>query len=384
MKRLIILGATGSIGTTALVAIQEKHLPIEVVGLSANSQVSKLSSLAQEFSLSSVALTRKQSTISNEESIIPPLPSQKDGLQWFQSIDELLDATPCDIVLNAIAGFDGLEASIKTLERGIDLALANKESVVAGGSFLFQLAKEHSCTIIPVDSEHSAIHSLLQAQGRENVDSLIITASGGPFRLWDKERFSSITVADALNHPTWNMGKKITIDSATLANKALEVIEASYLFGFDGDHIEVSVHPQSIIHSMVRMKDGAVYAQLGVPDMTLPIIEGIIGNQNIPLLNPLSFTNLDLHFEDPDTDKFPMLSAAYLVIKKQGGYPIAFNAANEVAVRAFINHEIRFTDITRLTLEVLKEDFSAPIHSFSDVLQSDKKARDIITMMIKK
>lgn len=384
MKRLIILGATGSIGTTALVAIREKHLPIQVVGLSANSNVTKLTSLAEKFSLSHVALTRKQSTISDEESVLPPIPSDSDGLKWFQNIDDLLDATPCDIVLNAIAGFDGLAASIKTIERGIDLALANKESVVAGGSFLFQLAQKNSCKIIPVDSEHSAIHALLQAHGRENVESLIITASGGPFRLWDKEKFSTITVEDALNHPTWNMGKKITIDSATLANKALEVIEASYLFGFDSNHIEVTVHPQSIIHSMVRMKDGAVYAQLGVPDMTLPIIEGIIGNQKAPLLNPLSFANLDLHFENPDTDKFPMLRAAYAVIQKQGGYPIALNAANEVAVKAFIHHEISFTDITRLTLEVLKEDFSAPIHSFSDVLKADKKARTIISMMIKK
>ncbi|MCH3916486.1 MAG: 1-deoxy-D-xylulose-5-phosphate reductoisomerase [Spirochaetia bacterium] len=383
MKRLVILGATGSIGTTCLSAIRRFSLPVEIVGISANSNYCKLEQIAKEFSVHHVALTRHRSTIDVENVSLPKIPENTDELTWYDNIPALLDTVECDIVLNAVAGFDGLQATLACLERHLDIALANKESVVTGGNFIFEMAQRSACSIIPVDSEHSAIYHLIAAHDRKSVDSLLVTASGGPFRTWEASLFSSITPEQALQHPTWKMGKKITIDSATLANKALEVIEASYLFGFPPEKIKVVVHPQSIVHSMVRMKDGAVYAQMATPDMSLPIIEAILGRQMQELVSPLSFTDLDLHFEQPDTARFPLLKAAYEVIRLQGGYPTAFNGANEEAVNAFLNHRISFTDISTLTLKVLEQDFSSPVHCYADVLEADVLARKTCKALIR-
>ncbi|MGD1822402.1 MAG: 1-deoxy-D-xylulose-5-phosphate reductoisomerase [Pleomorphochaeta sp.] len=369
MKKVIILGATGSIGSTCLKAIEEKTLPIEVVAISANTNYKKLEEISLKHNISNLLLTNSDYRNTN--------------FNYFNSIDDLLKNIECDVVLNGIAGFDGLNATIKALNNNRDVALANKESVVTGGSFIFDLAKKNNCKIIPVDSEHSALKALVESHKKENIKSLIITASGGPFRTLDFNEFKNITVEKALNHPTWKMGKKITIDSSTLANKALEVIEASYLFGFEANNIEVSVHPQSIIHSMIRMHDGAIYAQLGTPNMSLPIIEGILNDYtNEELVKPLDFTNLSLTFEKPNYDKFPLLKCAYDILEKKQGYPIAFNAANEEAVYAFLRKDISYLKLQDLVLKTLEKDFSYTIKNFDDVLEVDKKARIIANSMI--
>ncbi len=288
----------------------------------------------------------------------------------------MLQSLEADIVLNAIAGFDGLYASICALECGFDLALANKESVVCGGSFLFSIAKTHQCSIIPVDSEHSAIAELIKGHPRKTINSLILTASGGPFRTLEKDKFSSITVEQALAHPTWKMGKKISIDSATLANKALEVIEASYLFGFDHSHIEVVIHPQSIVHSMIRTIDGAVYAQLGNPDMTLPIINALSEGQK-NLVTPLDFTNLHLDFSKPDFARFPLLELAFTILQRKGSTALAFNAADEVAVAAFLDKRISYPKMIEVVQRTLDQSWEEEIESLDQILKLDKVARAV-------
>lgn len=369
MKKVIILGATGSIGSTCLQAIDEKKLPIKIVGLSANSNYKALENIADKFKTKNLLLTNNK--------------HNNNDYNYYNSISSLLDNVDYDIVLNAIAGFDGLKATIETLNRSKDVALANKESVVTGGSFIFDLAKKNNCKIIPVDSEHSAIKALLDSHDINSVKSLIITASGGPFRTLNYKEFKNITVKKALNHPTWKMGPKITIDSSTLANKALEVIEASYLFNFQPNNIEVTIHPQSIVHSMIRLKDGAIYAQLGNPNMALPIIEGIFDSYSTTeLVKPLDFTNLSLTFEKPNFDNFPLLQVAYDVLNKKGGYPIAFNAANEEAVYAFLKEKISYLQLQEIVLKTLENDFNFEVKNFDDVIELDKKARDIARKMI--
>lgn len=364
MKKVIIFGATGSIGGTCLSAIKEKQLPIEVVAMSANTNFEKLESIANDFHVKNLLL-------SNSNHLNPEF-------NYFNNISNLLESCNFDVVLNGIAGFDGLKITIEALKTGHDVALANKESVVAGGSFIFDLAKKNNCKIIPVDSEHSAIKALIDSHDRNNVKSLIITASGGPFRQLKESEFKHITVEKALNHPTWKMGKKITIDSATLANKALEVIEASYLFNFEPKDIEVSIHPQSIVHSMVRLFDGAIYAQLGTPNMSLPIIEGIFDDYcSQELVKPLDFSSLTLSFEKPNYNKFPLLKLAYTILEKKQGYPIAFNAANEEAVYAFLDGRISYLKLQDIVIKTLDSDFATNIYNFEDVLAIDAKARRI-------
>lgn len=364
MKKVIILGATGSIGTTCLKAIKEKKLPIQIVGMSANENFLELEKLALNFNVKNLFLSNSNHNDSN--------------FNYFKSLNEFLDDTFCDIVLNGIAGFDGLYATIESLKHKRDIALANKESVVTGGSFIFDLANKNNCSIIPVDSEHSAIKALIDSHKRNNIKSLIITASGGPFRTLDYSEFKYINVEKALNHPTWKMGKKITIDSSTLANKALEVIEASYLFNFNAKDIEVTIHPQSIIHSMVRLFDGAIYSQMGTPNMTLPIIEALTGQYSKKeLVTPLNFSSLTLSFEKPDYKKFPLLKTAYDILELQKGYPTAFNAANEVAVNAFLNQKISYLELQNVVLKTLESDFSFSINCYDDVLEIDNKARRI-------
>ncbi len=366
MIRVIILGCTGSIGSTALKAIRENLAPLQVVGLCAHSHAESLASLAKEFGAEAVCLTNgAHYECTNARTY-----------RGFSGLQQMLKELDADIVLNAIAGFEGLKASLISLGQGFDLALANKESVVCAGSFLFEVARANNRRIIPVDSEHSAILELLKGRSRESVDSLILTASGGPFRTMEKERFSSITTEQALAHPTWKMGRKISIDSATLANKALEVIEAAHLFGFDGDHIEVVIHPQSILHSMIRTTDGAVYAQLGNPDMTLPIINALTeGSRN--LVKRLDFTKLSLHFEAPDYQRFPLLDLAFSILKRKGATALAFNAADEVAVGAFLDGSISYLRLIEVVQRTVEENWDEKIHDFDQILALDAKARDI-------
>lgn len=353
MIKLLILGATGSIGTTCLNAIRKDNPNIEIVGLSAYSNEEKLEAIAKEFNCSHYAIFSRKT---------------KADIKTF------INESCADIALNAIAGADGLFATLSCLESNMDVALANKESVVMGGDFLFSYARKYGKRIIPVDSEHSAIYNLLK---NREASQLIITASGGPF--YNRKDTSRVTVEEALNHPTWKMGKKITIDSATLANKGLEVIEASFLFGFNADDIKVVIHRQSIVHSMIQTKEGAIYAQLSPPDMTLPIM-GAITEKRESIKNvvaPLSFDDLSLTFAKPDFEQFPMLALAYEALRKKGSYPIAFNAANEVAVDAFLNGRIQFNDISSITHKVLEEDFGHTCSSFDEIIEEDSKAREL-------
>ncbi len=353
MIRLVILGATGSIGKTCLDSIRHHNLPIKVVGLTADRNREKLETLKDEFQC---------------------LTLLTEGNIEQSNLPDFLDETSPDIVLNAIAGFDGLYATKCVLEKSIDIALANKESVVSGASFIFRLGGEHNAKIIPVDSEHSAIYNLLK--GRK-ASKLVITASGGPFV--DRKDLSNITKEEALRHPTWKMGEKITLDSATLANKGLEVIEASYLFSFPPEDIEVVVHRQSVVHSLIRTAEGGIYAQLSPPDMALPIMSAITKG-DIPMndiVRPLSFDNLTLTFEKPDTERFPLLPLAYRALSLGYAGPVIYNASDEIAVKAFLEDKLSFSDIAEVLRRTLDEKSlnTTPISNYEEVYELDRRAR---------
>ncbi len=382
-RSAMILGCSGSIGTTALTYIESmtQDQQIQVVALSAHNNSHELIRRAKQFHCKAVCLTG--GTADAFATLVEALPSVKcyhGPVELLKMIEE----TPCDVVLNGIVGAAGLEPSLKVLQTGTDLALANKETIVEGGQFIFAEAAKHNARLIPVDSEHSAINALINAHGRDSVESVVITASGGPFRLLPIEQFPSITPEQAVAHPTWKMGAKISVDSATLANKGLEVIEASYLFSLDANVIEVTVHPQSIVHSMVRLIDGAVYAQMSPSDMTLPIMSALSGDA-IDLrhvVRPLSFSDLTLSFGAPDFEKFPLLAIAYQCVRQQGSTCIAFNAADEVAVGAFLERRCSFTDIGHTVQSVLQHDWSQPATSLGAVQEADRNARALAKQLL--
>lgn len=351
MRKVIILGATGSIGTTAIKAIVEKKLPIKVMGLVAHSNKEKIEEISSGLNAPYILMKGRDKT---------------ELFSFIKNID-------ADIVLNGISGAFGLYATLCALDCDMDVALANKESIVMGGGFLLSYAKKLNRKLIPVDSEHSAIYNLMKNQ--ENVSKLIITASGGPFL--NKTDLKDVTVEDAVKHPTWKMGKKISIDSATLANKGLEVIEAGFLFDFSSKDIDVVIHRQSIIHSMIQKKDGSIYAQLSPPDMTLPIISAISDNNfTLPdIVSPLDFSSLNLTFSSWNKKQFPLLSLAYEALEKKKGYPIAFNAANEIAVEAFIEGRIPYLLIQEVVLKVMTNSFETEAKNYDEILEIDSKAR---------
>lgn len=351
MRSVLVLGATGSIGTTALRAIEEGKLPVRVAGLVAHSSIERLQELGKKFNCP-VALNDSPETLRR-----------------------FVRDNHADIALNGIAGSAGLLASIICLEEGLDLALANKESIVMGGQFLLDHARKLGRRIIPVDSEHSAIYHLIRRYGKPS--KLVITASGGPFL--KRKDLENVTPQEAANHPTWKMGRKISIDSSTLANKGLEVIEAGFLFSMDAHDIEVVIHPQSTVHSMIRLANGAVYAQLSPPDMTLPIAAAVNADDStlVDVVTPLSFSNLTLTFSDWDSNQFPLLSLAYMALEKKNGYPIAFNAADEVAVEAFCEGKIKYTEIAEVVRFVMERDWTGTAQSYSDIEKTDAQARKV-------
>ncbi|MCR5613208.1 1-deoxy-D-xylulose-5-phosphate reductoisomerase [Treponema sp.] len=354
MKKILVLGATGSIGTSTLDIARNMPSDFKIGGITAHSDNVKLEKLKTEFKCAA-ALTSIDGT---------------DGIK------RLIDDCKPDIVVNGIAGSAGLEPSRIVLESGIDLALANKETVVMAWPLIKALSKKTKAKIIPVDSEHSAVFCLINQCGKKNISEIIITASGGPFRTYSPEQLKKVTLEDALKHPTWNMGKKITIDSATLANKGLEVIEATRLFDMSADKVKVVVHPQSFVHSLVRTNDGMLYAQISDPDMKHPIYQSLVYPENKNnYLKPFDLFDKELNFYRPRTEDFPMLKYAYEAASKNGGYTIAFNAANEVAVAAFIKGKIGFTDIPKITCKTLEKDFSFEPQNFEDVFKIDTAAR---------
>jgi 1-deoxy-D-xylulose-5-phosphate reductoisomerase len=373
-KRLVILGATGSIGVQALDVVASSGGELELVGLSAGRDWEQLLAQAQRFGVTRVALADSDAAARASEAWTGGVVlAGPDGLV------ELVTDSECDIVLNAIVGSAGLLATVATLGEGIDLALANKESLVVGGELVNQLAEATGAQILPVDSEHSALHQLIAGERVGTVDRLILTASGGPFRGRTAEELADVTIDQALAHPTWSMGGKITIDSATLMNKGLEVIEAHHLFGTPYEQIDVIVHPQSIVHSLIQLCDGATLAHLGYPDMRVPISYALHHPNRADV--PLRALNLAevgaLTFEPPDIETFPCLRLAREAGAAGGTAPCTLNAANEVAVHAFLSGRLGFLDIANVIEETLAVLPTKALHSFDSLMAADLEAREI-------
>ena len=346
-RRIAILGSTGSIGRQALDVVRQHKDLFEVELLTANNSSALLIEQAMEFRPGSVVICNEAKYQEGADALQP------NDIKVFTGMDSvcsLVEAEDIDIVLTALVGFSGLRPTISAIKAGKIIALANKETLVAGGSVVMDLAKKYNSPILPVDSEHSAIFQCLLGATGNPISRIHLTASGGPFRTWDRDRIAAATKNEALKHPQWTMGAKITIDSATMMNKGFEMIEARWLFDTAPDKINIVVHPQSIIHSMVEFADGAVIAQLGNPDMREPIQFALSFPERLSLNNKkLDFASLQgLTFEEPDMEKFPCLSLAFEAIRKGGNVPCAMNAANEAAVAAFLKDGIRFYDIPEI------------------------------------
>lgn len=351
-RHVAILGSTGSIGRQALDVIRQHRDMFEVELLTANNSSDLLISQAIEFDVNSVVICNEDKYKEVSDALNPHYIKVFTGMQ---SVCELAAGDNIDIVLTSMVGFSGLESTVAAIKAGKTIALANKETLVAAGEIVMALAAGHNARILPVDSEHSAIFQCLLGSAGAEIEKIHLTASGGPFRTWSKEDMAKATKAQALNHPKWNMGSKITVDSATMMNKGLEIIEARWLFGTPGDKIDVVIHPESIIHSMVEYADGAVIAQMGHPDMREPIQFALGFPHRMPLNNrKLNFAELGtLSFQAPDKDRFPALELAYKALEKGGNMACIMNAANEAAVAAFLQERIGFYDITDIVGECM-------------------------------
>jgi 1-deoxy-D-xylulose-5-phosphate reductoisomerase len=370
VRRVLIVGSTGSIGTQALDVV-ERNAELEVVGLAAASSWELLLEQAEQHGVSRVALAHPDAAARAAEH------SEVEVLAGAEGLVELITDTDCDLVLNALVGSAGLGPTVTALGEGIDLALANKESLVVGGELVTTLAEATGAQLLPVDSEHSALHQLIAGEPPGTVDRLVLTASGGPFR--GRADLDSVTREEALAHPTWDMGGKITIDSATLMNKGLELIEAHHLFGVPYERIDVVVHPQSIVHAMVHLNDGASLAHLGYPDMRVPISYALNHPDRVDVpVRPLDLVELGaLTFEAPDLDSFPCLRLAREAAEAGGTAPCVLNAANEVAVHAFLAGDLPFVGIPRVIESTLSELPAQPVRHFSDLYAADTQAREV-------
>jgi 1-deoxy-D-xylulose-5-phosphate reductoisomerase len=363
-KRVIVLGSTGSIGKSAIDIVRTNPDRFTVAGLSAHSDADGLAALTSAYP--------------NAKAVL----SGRDGTDALLS---MIRTTEADIVVNGIAGASGLMPSIAAIVSGKDLALANKETIVMAGPLIKRLAAKHNVRILPVDSEHSAVFSLIERLGKDSISEIILTASGGPFRSWDAEQLKTVTPADALKHPTWSMGAKITIDSASMANKGLEVIEACRLFDVPPDRVKVVVHPQSLVHSLVRTKDGVLYAQISPPDMRHPILTALSWPEYVANdLETLDFERIcSMQFEPPRYADFPMLGLAYRAAGLGEMYPVAFNAANEVAVAAFLSEKLSFPAIAAITAQTLNQDWTGDVQDVASILDADARARALAHAALK-
>jgi len=385
-KRIALLGATGSIGKSSLDIISRDSENFNVVLLASHSNSDELEKVSKQFP---DAVTVLAGAEGGEEKLLNAVTQIKP-----------------DMTINGISGSAGLKPSLAAINAGSDLALANKETIVMAGNLVMHLAKEKNINLIPVDSEHSAVFNLiksysnngdpssslknavsqrLEASSCETINEIILTASGGPFRNLSLKEMEKVTVEDALSHPTWSMGKKITIDSASMANKGLEIIEACVLFNVPPEKIKVVIHPQSIVHSMIRLLSGVIYAQMSKPDMRHPVHDALYWPHiKSSMLETLNFDSLSLEFFKPDTEKFPMLRLARDAAKNGRLYPCAYNAANEIAAAAFIENKIGFLDIPRITEKVLQSDWSGDIFNLDEILNADTLARQIANSFINK
>ncbi len=382
-KRIAILGSTGSIGTQALDVIRSHSDRFEVSVLTAQNSVDELIQQAREFRPRAVVIVNeeKYSTLKNALS-----DWEIEVLAGKTGLEEVVVREDVDTVLTALVGYAGLLPTIKAIQAGKDIALANKETLVVAGGMIIPLVEQKGVRLLPVDSEHSAIFQCLVGEEEREIEKIILTASGGPFRGYSAEKLSRVTKAEALKHPNWEMGAKITIDSASLMNKGLEVIEAAWLFHLKPEAIEVVVHPQSIIHSMVQFMDGSIKAQMGLPDMKLPIQYALSYPERIVSNFPrYDFQSVDtLTFEKPDQTVFRNLGLAYESLKKGGNSACLLNAANEIAVEAFLKEKIQFLDIAKINQFCMNNGTFIPEPGLEDYIESDLESRRIAQEFIQK
>ena len=376
-RTIAILGSTGSIGTQTLQVVEEHPDKFEVYAITANTRVDELIQQARKFMPEAVVIA-DESKYTQLKEALADLPIKVYG--GYESICQIVESKPIDIVVTAMVGFSGLRPTINAIKAGKAIALANKETMVVAGELINELAMKHQTPILPVDSEHSAIFQCLAGEMNNKVEKLILTASGGPFRTFTKEQLEHVTVQQALKHPNWSMGAKITIDSASMMNKGFEVMEAKWLFGVGAEDIEVVVHPQSVIHSMVQFGDGAIKAQLGTPDMRLPIMYAL----TYPVRLPSSFERIDwntlkeLTFEKPNLELFPNLRHAYTALAEGGNIPCVVNAANEICVAAFLEERIKFTEMPKLIERAMEKATYILKPTLDDYLETDKEIRAMV------
>lgn len=380
-KQIAILGSTGSIGTQALEVIEEHSDLYEVYCLTANNRVRELAEQARRFNPAAVVIAN-EAHYEELKSLLADCPDI-NVYAGRQAIDDIVTAGPIDMVLTAMVGFAGLSPTISAIKAHKKICLANKETLVVAGELICRLAAENHSPILPVDSEHSAIFQSIVGEGDNEIEKILLTASGGPFRTFSKEQLAKVTKADALNHPTWEMGAKITIDSASMMNKGFEVIEAKWLFGVDVDKIQVLVHPQSIVHSAVQFADGAVKAQLGVPDMRLPIQYAFSYPDRLHLNGDrLNLFEHPLEFFEPDMEKFRCLALAYETMRKGGNMPCILNAANEIVNRGFLDDKCGFLDMPRIIEETMARVAYDANPSYDTYIATDAEARRVATELM--
>lgn len=380
-KQIAILGSTGSIGTQALEVIEEHSDLYEVYCLTANNRVRELAEQARRFNPAAVVIAN-EAHYEELKSLLADCPDI-NVYAGRQAIDDIVTAGPIDMVLTAMVGFAGLSPTISAIKAHKKICLANKETLVVAGELICRLAAENHSPILPVDSEHSAIFQSIVGEGDNEIEKILLTASGGPFRTFSKEQLAKVTKADALHHPTWEMGAKITIDSASMMNKGFEVIEAKWLFVVDVDKIQVLVHPQSIVHSAVQFVDGAVKAQLGVPDMRLPIQYAFSYPDRLHLNGDrLNLFEHPLEFFEPDMEKFRCLALAYDAMRKGGNMPCILNAANEIVNRGFLDDKCGFLDMPRIIEETMARVAFDANPSYDTYIATDAEARRVATELM--
>ncbi|MGE5799906.1 MAG: 1-deoxy-D-xylulose-5-phosphate reductoisomerase [Syntrophaceae bacterium] len=384
MKKISILGSTGSIGVNALDVVSKNPQQLEVVALAAGRNLEVLKGQIERFNPKIVSVLDKERAASLKAMLGTASPPE---ILWGEEGARSVASAPgADMVLSAIVGAAGLVPTLEAIEAGKDIALANKETLVTAGPLVVEKARSKGVRIIPVDSEHSAVFQCIEGNGEKSVGRVILTASGGPFLRAGRAELETVRISDALNHPNWKMGRKITIDSATMMNKGLEVIEARWLFGVDYERIDVVIHPQSIIHSLVEFIDGSVLGQLGLPDMRGPISYALFYPERMPGgFPPLDLSKAGrLEFEPPDLERFPCLRLGYEAGRAAGTMPAVMNAANEVAVNAFLEEKIPFQSIARVIEEVMSRHVPSDISSLETVLEADSQARRQAEEILKK
>ena len=381
MKQICILGSTGSIGTQALDVIEQHSDRYEVYCLTANNRYEMLAEQARKFRPAAVVIAN-EAHYESLKLLLADLPDIK-VYAGAKAIDEIVEAQPIDMVLTAMVGFAGLSPTIHAIKARKTICLANKETLVVAGDLICRLAAEYQVNILPVDSEHSAIFQSLVGEGNNEIEKILLTASGGPFRKFTLDEMRDVKAADALRHPTWEMGAKITIDSASMMNKGFEVIEAKWLFGVEAEKIQVLVHPQSIVHSAVQFRDGGVKAQLGVPDMRLPIQYAFSFPERLPLNGDrLDLFRQPLEFFEPDMEKFRCLAMAYESIRRGGNVPCVVNAANEVVNEAFRHDRCGFLQMADIIETTMQRATFVAQPTYDDYIASDAEARRIAASML--